>query len=254
MLAPPHLGEGVPFGTASLAASSCDDVGESRGLAAIARHAKEVFHVNHSGGYRPRFASSEARNAVTETARDDPERAFGIAVGIRDQWFRAQSFGWVARYARGDLARQAFDGARAAAAAGKDSYRKSAPLAWPIRAAVETQRLGLAKELFGIALSELPKVHLYCSRASAIELVLPAAFPAGPGLRAPLLALLPELCPVTSHWRSGRLHIAIAAMLASEDAAAAMAFGEALPPCKTRDRILRDLAGGMAWGPRAFFW
>jgi hypothetical protein len=200
------------------------------------------------------MASASGRNTVAATAREFPEQAYGIAEQIPEVLFRAQSFAWVARYAPGDLAVRAFESARRAAAVGKDAYQRSAPLAWPIRAAIETQRLPLARTMFETALGELPKIGRYCTRADAIELLFPAAFPAGPDFRRPLLAQLLELCPATSHWKCGRLSVLIARQLASEDADAAETFANALPACKARDRIVRGLAEGVSCAPRPFFW
>ena len=197
------------------------------------------------------MASAYGRNTVAATAREFPEQAYGIAEQIPEALFRAQSFAWVARYAPGDLALRGFESARWAAAGGKDAYQRSAPLAWPIRAAIETQRLPLARTMFETALGELPKISRYCTRADAIELLFPAAFPAGQDFRRPLLVDLPELCPATSHWKCGRLCVLIARQLAWEDCDAALAFADALPACKTRDRLLRMLAGGDS---RPFFW
>jgi hypothetical protein len=197
----------------------------------------------------------ELRDEVIGMVRDRPERALRQAEEIADAWHRAQGLSWVARYAADELmAKRAFDGARAAAAKGKDAYQKAALLAWPIRAAVETQRGDLAKAMFDEALKVLQRIALFTSRADAIELIYAAAFPCGAGLRDRLVALLPELCPVTVHWRAARMHETIALVMATQDAAAAQAFVEGWPACKTRDRVLRRLARGQQQLPRSFYW
>lgn len=213
-----------------------------------------LFRRRTALGFVMGMASVYGRNTVVATVREFPEQAYGIAAQIPNVLLRAQSFAWVARFASGDLALRAFEGARQAAAKGKDAYQRSAPLAWPIRAAIETRRLPLARSMFDAALNELPKISLYCTRADSIELVFPAAFPAGPDFRQPLLAQLQELCPVTSHWKCARLAVLVAGQLASEDQDAAQAFADALPACKARERILRELAGGVFYAPRPFFW
>lgn len=200
------------------------------------------------------YTASQQRTAVTEMAPAHPDNALRLAEQIADPWYRAQSLGWVARFATSEsTAGRAFHGARKAAELGKDAYRRSAPLAWALRAALETGRVQLASAMLENALAEVPQIALFCSRADAFELLFPAIFPGGATFRDPVIALIRSTCPVDSHWRAGRLHASIAANLAwvGEDADA---FVASLPAGRARVRLERFRARGLSYPPREFFW
>lgn len=160
----------------------------------------------------------------------------------------------MARFAASEAtAARAFHGARQAVELGRDAYQRSAPLAWALRAALETLRLPLATAMLGNVMMEVPRIALFCSRADAFELLFPAIFPGGPVFREPMIGAIQRLCPADSHWRALRLHAAVAANLAwaGEDAAA---FVACVPAGRARDRLQRYRERGVQFPPREFFW
>jgi hypothetical protein len=126
-------------------------------------------------------------------------------------------------------------------------------LAWPIRAAIETERLATARQMLTSGLALLPKVRPAGSRAEAGGILLEAAFPGGQKLWRPALAAIEQHCPPGNDWRSGRLYRSLAHIVSREDPDAARRLVEALPEGKTRTRAEKELIDGVTAEPRAFF-
>src|SRR5690606_23849192 len=95
-------------------------------------------------GWRAMFDTTKARDQVAEIARSRPAEALRVARTIADPWFAVQALAWVARFAPDDIGETALAEASETAKAGRDAYQRSAVLAWPIRAAIETGRLAAA--------------------------------------------------------------------------------------------------------------
>lgn len=199
------------------------------------------------------FETTKARDQVAKLAPSRPAEALRVARMIADPWFAVQALAWVVRFSRDDIGDAALAEARDTAKAGRDAYQRSAVLAWPIRAAVETGRLDAARQMLADGMALLPKVRPAGSRAEAGGLLLEAAFPGGRELWEPVLAAIEAHCRPGDDWRSGRLYRSLAHIVSREDPDAAKRLVEALPEGKTRDRAVRELAGGVTAEPRAFF-
>ncbi|MDX2155099.1 MAG: hypothetical protein SFW09_01205 [Hyphomicrobiaceae bacterium] len=199
------------------------------------------------------FDTTKARDQVSELAPTRPAEAFRVARQIADPWFAVQALAWVGRYAPADMSATALGEARATARAGRDAYQRSAVLAWPIRAAIETANGAAAAMMLAEACALLPKVRPAASRAEAAGLLLEAAFPGGRGLWEPILAVIEAHCPPGNDWRTWRLYRTLAHIVAVEDPEAARRLVAAIPPGKARDRAEKELANGAIVSPRAFF-
>lgn len=199
------------------------------------------------------FETTKARDQVAELARTQPAEALRLARMIADPWYAAQAFAWVARFAPADLAAPALEEARGTAKAGRDAYQRSAVLAWPIRAAVDTGNQAAAGAMLADAMTLLPKVRPAASRAEAGGLLLEAAFPGGAGLWRPVLATIEKHAPPENDWKAGRTYRALAHIVVTVDAEAARRLVAALPLGKTRDRAEKELADGVTAEPRSFF-
>jgi hypothetical protein len=192
----------------------------------------------------------EARE-LTET---DSDRALANARADRRPWFRCQKLALVARFAPEPVAEIAFAEAIAAAAAGKDLYQQNAVLAWPIRAAIERGRVDLAEGWLRSVLDEAPEIKPLASRAFALSLIWPAAFPGGSRLRGKVLQTVFATCPVDVYWRADALYRQIADTLRSVSEAESDAVIAALPAGKTRTKLENARARGDRQTPRPFFW
>lgn len=199
------------------------------------------------------FETTKARDQVAEMAPSRPAEALRVARKIADPWFAVQALAWVARFAADDVGETALADAREIAKAGRDAYQKSAVLAWPIRAAVETGRIAVACGMLDSALVLLPKVKPAASRAEAGGLLLEAAFPGGPDLWRPVLLAIESHCQPGNDWRAQRLYRSLAQIILGEDAVAARRLVSALPDGKTKLRAEKELAAGVVIAPRAFF-
>jgi hypothetical protein len=198
--------------------------------------------------------ATEQRNRAIALSRSSPDEAMRIAGAIEVPWYRTQAFATIARFAPSPLAQQAFAKATEAARAGKDSYQRSAVLAWPIRAALEIGDPNRPSRLLSDAWRELPQIELHGSRAEAIGLLLHAVLPASARLWHPLIDALPSLCPPDAHWRAARLYRNAAAMLRHFDGHTARLFVDAIPAGKVRERCRRDDEAGRKLLPRQFFY
>lgn len=199
------------------------------------------------------FETTKARDQVAELARTQPAEALRLARMIADPWYATQAFAWVARFAPADIAAPALAEARGTAKAGRDAYQRSAVLAWPIRAAVDTGNHAAAGAMLADAMTLLPKVRPAASRAEAGGLLLEAAFPGGAGLWRPVLAAIEKHAPPEDDWKAGRTYRALAHIVVTVDAEAARRLVAALPLGKTRDRAEKELADGVTAEPRSFF-
>ncbi|MGE0767856.1 MAG: hypothetical protein AB7L90_15440 [Hyphomicrobiaceae bacterium] len=199
------------------------------------------------------FETTKARDQVAQLASSKPAEALRVARMIADPWFAVQAFAWVARFASGDVGEGALVEARETAKAGRDAYHKSAVLAWPIRAAVETGRLDAARAMLDMGLALLPKVRPPASRAEAGGLLLEAAFPAGRKIWEPVLRAIEDHCRPGNDWRSQRLYRSLSQIVSLEDMDAARRLIAALPDGKTKSRAEKELAEGVTMTPRAFF-
>jgi len=199
------------------------------------------------------FETTKARDQVAELASSRPAEALRMARMIADPWFAVQALAWVARLATPDISATALGEAHDTAKAGRDAYQKSAVLAWPIRAAIETGRADVARKMIDSALALLPKVRPAASRAEAGGLLLEAAFPGGAKVWRPVLDAIETHCQPGNDWRAQRLYRSLAQMVLREDTAAATRLVAALPGGKTKSRAEKELAEGVTIAPRVFF-
>jgi len=199
------------------------------------------------------FETTKARDQVSALAPSQPAEALRIARQIADPWFAVQALAWVVRFDKGDVGDAAFAEARDISKAGRDAYQKSAVLAWPVRAAIETGRIAQARELLQSGIALLAKVKPVGSRAEAGGLLLEAAFPGGRPLWEPVLLAIEKHCQPTTDWRTQRLYRSLARIVLAEDADAAARLVAALPRGKTRVRAEKELAEGVAVEARSFF-
>lgn len=199
------------------------------------------------------FETTKARDHVARLAGEQPAEALRVARMIADPWFAVQALAWVVRFAPDDIAEVALNEARDTAKAGRDAYQRSAVLAWPIRAAVETGRLEAAQSMLASGLLLLAKVKPAGSRAEAGGLLLEAAFPGGRALWEPALQAIETHCHPGDDWRAGRLYRTLAHIVANVDREAANQLVAALPEGKTKARAETELAEGVTAEPRAFF-
>jgi hypothetical protein len=197
--------------------------------------------------------TSKARDEAAELSRHRPVEAFRAARKIADPWFAVQAMAWVARFAPPDLAAKALDEARATAKAGRDAYQRSAVLAWPVRAAIETGDTRRADEMLADAVALLPKVRQAASRVEAGSLLLEAAFPGGPTLWQPALSAIEAHCPPDADRRIARIYRLMSHVVATADREATQRLAEAIPAGRDRDRALQELKAGTQAAPRAFF-
>lgn len=197
--------------------------------------------------------TTKARDQVAELARSKPAEALRVARMIADPWFATQALAWVICFAPADMALVALKEARSTARAGRDAYQRSAVLAWPIRAALQSGDVAAARAMIEDAIGLLPKARPLASRAEAGGLLLEAAFPGGRDIWGPVLAAIEKHAPPGEDWRAGRVYRSIAHIVATEDAEAARRLVSALPEGKTRDRAEKELADGVRAKPREFF-
>lgn len=194
------------------------------------------------------------REEVQSLAKSDPERALAVARTVAKPWYRCQALAIAARFAPDSLADTAFKEAVAAAGEGDDAYQRTAVLAWPIRAAIESRRPTVAKQMLLGALRQVPSVDPLASRASALSLLWQAAYPGGRILRDMIWETVVETCRPDTHWRVQSLYREIAAMLRSGSGRDADKVIEALPPGKTRTKLENAKARSEIQEPRLFFW
>jgi len=199
------------------------------------------------------FETSKARDEAAALSRQRPAEAFRLARKIADPWFAVQALAWVARFAPPELAGMALDEARATAKGGRDSYQRSAVLAWPVRAAIETGDTRRAHDMLADAIVLLPKVRQPASRVEAGSLLLEAAFPGGRMLWQPALAAIEAHCAPDADRRIGRMYRQLALLVATEDREAAERLAGALPEGRERARAFQELETGSSAVPRSFF-
>ncbi|MGE0698166.1 MAG: hypothetical protein AB7O57_03645 [Hyphomicrobiaceae bacterium] len=199
------------------------------------------------------FDTTKARDEVSGLARSRPPEALKAARRIADPWFAVQALAWVARFAPAELAAVALAEARATAKSGRDAYQRTAIMAWPVRAAIETGADDMAALMLADALALLSKVKPPASRTEAAALLLEAAFPGGRRLWEPVLATLEAHCPPGNDIRAARTYRMLSQLVATEDLDAARRLVAVIPPGKARERAEKELADGAKAQPRAFF-
>jgi hypothetical protein len=197
-------------------------------------------------------SAAMARQQVQNLATTDPARALSMARTVAGPWFRCQALAQAGRFAPASTVKATLDEAVAAAAEADDAYRRTAVLAWPIRAAIERGRIELATAYLRTALDQVPSVEPLASRAYALHLLWPAVFPAGPVLREPVWQAVVAHCPADRSWRTTPLYRQIAATLRSESAAEADRVLAVLPRGKTRNKLEGKLREERQT-PRGFF-
>jgi hypothetical protein len=199
------------------------------------------------------FETTKARDQVAGLAPSQPAEALRVARRIADPWFAVQALAWIVRFAKDGTGETALAEARDVAKAGRDAYQKSAVLAWPIRAAIETGHRDAALAMVTSAVALLPKVRPAASRAEAGGLLLEAAFPGGRELWLPVLQAIEAHCQPGNDWRAQRLYRSLSQIVVGEDADAAQRLVDALPEGRTKDRARQELAAGVTLTPRDFF-
>lgn len=114
------------------------------------------------------------RDEVAKLAKTDQTKAVNIAEKIKDPWFQAQAWAYVARHADKPLvyARKA----AISASKGKDDFQRSAVRAWEVAALAERGFKIQASRSLGDAVSLALKVEQVSSRSEAIFLLFQAAF------------------------------------------------------------------------------
>ena len=143
--------------------------------------------------------SVAGRQAVHDLVRSDASQALLVARSIPSGWYRVQSLSQIARYAPSRIAAEALDECGPSARACDDAYQHAAVLAWPVRAALETDNGGAAGALCKEAETRLPHIELFASRAEAITLLFQATAIGAVDLYRDLLDQLPDLCPPETH-------------------------------------------------------
>jgi hypothetical protein len=187
-----------------------------------------------------------------ELAKTDPARALKEARASPTPSARSQDLAVVARFASGKIAATAFADAEAAAAQGEDAFQRATWLAYPIRAAIECGETKLASRLVRKAARDIATIEPAASRAQALHILWPAAFPGGAALREIVLQAALAHCPLTT-WRAKRLYRRITATLREGFDAEADRVIAALPPGETRAALEKAKARGERRRVRPFF-
>lgn len=196
---------------------------------------------------------AQQREEVVEIARSNPRHAFRRAMRIEVPWYAVQGFSWVARFAPEPIAQEAFDLALANAAKGHDTFQRTAVLAWPLRAAIETGRWDLARSIARTAVEAIPGIANFHSRAETCDLIFQSALAGPREIWEPVLIAIQTHCPTEGPWRSARLYRYVTGLLAAFDKTLAEAFVDRIPAGKTRERCLKDLSNGLSYTPRSFY-
>ncbi|MDB5603005.1 MAG: hypothetical protein JWN71_5049 [Xanthobacteraceae bacterium] len=195
--------------------------------------------------FRPRRESMINRGVACSLAPTQPERAFAIAATIPDGWYRCQAMTAIARAAPEPLSEKAFAAARAAAAAGEDTYQQAAVLAGTLYSAIECRRPALATAIFHDILKMVPNIEPMGSRAAALSWLWTTVHRAGtPDMRQTVIDLTVAHCHPDRSWRAVRLYRQIVANLAWDRPDAAEKLIAAMPHGKARARVTRRRAEG----------
>lgn len=184
--------------------------------------------------------AAQQRDSVASLVHEDLRSARELSAKIQDPWYRAQAYGWVARYASSDdwaydMAKEGFE----AAADCGDAFQQVCAAAWPIRALIERDLVAPALELLEISLGALPRIEQAASKAEAMLLVLQAAWNTGEEFRRSIAFTLAELKDEDDHWRVKRAFHDACDLLRSED-----------------EEFVEKLGGGKGkeLTPREFYW
>jgi hypothetical protein len=200
--------------------------------------------------HQPRRESVVGRGRASDLAKRQPQRALEIARAIPDGWYRCQALATIARDADDPvIVEQAFEEARAAAAAGDDAYQRAAVLAFAIVAAMKRSRVELANAMLHDALALIPSVEPMASRAYALDGLWRTTCTVGDrAMREAVLAAVRAHVHPDRSWRARRLYQDIAANLAWDRSDLADAFVRAMPQGKARDYVARRRAEGQRRG------
>lgn len=153
------------------------------------------------------------RDQVAKIAKTNIEKAAEIADKISDQWFAAQAWSHIARYADKPLhfARKAAK----AALATKDDYCRSAVRAWEIAALAEREYFSEARQALTESVKIAESIEQAGSKAESFLLLFQAAFKISKN-DAEIVAELVERSFPSTHWREKRARKDIAKMLNGE--------------------------------------
>jgi hypothetical protein len=174
-------------------------------------------------------AADERARAVKAAAKGLPNTLMGAdfhkallqAEKVSDAWFRCQSLAAVARFApEGDVVRIA-NKALDAAMLGKNSYKRVAVAAWPIRALAERGKVQHAQRIIAQLLEEARLIEHPVSKMGALVLLWQAVWPLPAAIKQPVLDTLLVACQAANSWKAGRIMRDVSLIVASEDKAQA---------------------------------
>src|SRR5438128_2576883 len=97
----------------------------------------------------------QLRDKACDLAPAGWTKAAAYAEQIDDPWYACQAFAWCGRFAPAAESTSFIDRAFRQAEAGKDAYQQLAATAWPLRALVERNTIGLSGN--SIALQDWPR-------------------------------------------------------------------------------------------------
>jgi hypothetical protein len=199
------------------------------------------------------LGSSGMRTEVFASAQRDAAKALAVARAVPDPWFRCQALGAVARWIDETRVASIADEAFAAAAMCHDDYQRAAVAAWPIRALIERQHLGRAKQALDDARQRARLATPNGSQAEALLLLLQAGWPLGAGARLPFVEHLLELHHADTFWRIGRALASALAMLGTDDVETARQMIAMVRNDSHGAKVRRAIAARPDQRPRDYF-
>lgn len=200
------------------------------------------------------MSATQQRDLAGRLAPTEPARALSVARTIRDPWFACQALAWVARFAPdAEFSKIIYESLRVTQAE-VDPYRVVAPAAWPIRAIVERDRVGMLPSIIPSLLLRSQEIEILASRSEALFLLFQAVFPAGRKHWLPVLESLREASTPLISWRQKRNLSDAVMIVRDEDKQLALEMYQALDDQKLKKKTAKMLTLPERRLPRSFFW
>ncbi len=191
---------------------------------------------------------------VAELAKTNCDAALALAAKIDSRRERAQSLGWVLRFAPAARTLTIFESACDAADEETDEYQRAIGMACPLRAMIEIGHGAKIKTRFRATMERIPMIDPIASRAEALLMLLQSVLPGPPTFMQSIVGGLIRECGKSDHWRSIRTLQDAALIVNRCDQKLAMQIALAIPSPNKRETTVKRLESGEWRAVRPFFW
>ena len=196
---------------------------------------------------------TEARDSAASLAPGNAKQALAKALTIKDPWFRAQALAFVLRYIDRGRIHEVAKLAAAAIASTDDDYKGSAVAAWPIRALIEREYSHMAQTMLDVALARAAIATPHSSRASALALLLQAAWPLGKATRRSISSAIAQVEREDGFWRVREALLDAVEWLVPTDLDHATELADGIADEKSQRKARRSIEQPRGHEPRSFF-